>query len=40
MGELKQRYFNSELNKYVKSCESIEQIVNEFNEIVNGKDVE
>jgi len=37
MGENKQKYFNSELNKYIKSCESVEEIVNEFNEIVNGK---
>ena len=37
MGELKQRYFNSELNKYIKSCESIEQIVFDFNQLVNGK---
>jgi hypothetical protein len=37
MGENKQKYFNSELNKYIKDCKSVEEIVNEFNEIVNGK---
>lgn len=37
MGENKQKYFNAELNKYIKSVESIEEIVNEFNEIVSGK---
>ena len=37
MGENKQKYFNSELNKYIKECKSVEEIVNEFNELVNGK---
>jgi hypothetical protein len=37
MGENKKKYFNSELNKYIKECKSVEDIVNEFNEIVNGK---
>ena len=37
MGENKQKFFNTQLNKYIKSCESVEEIVNEFNEIVNGK---
>ena len=37
MGDIKQKYFNTQLNKYIKECESIEEIINEFNEIVNGK---
>ena len=37
MGENKQKYFNTQLNKYIKECKSVEDIVNEFNEIVNGR---
>ena len=37
MGENKQKFFNTQLNKYIKECKSVEDIVNEFNEIVNGK---
>lgn len=37
MGENKKKYFNTQLNKYIKECKSIEEIVNEFNELVNGK---
>ena len=37
MGENKQKFFNTQLNKYIKSCKNVEEIVNEFNEIVNGR---
>ena len=37
MGDNKKKYFNSELNKYIKECKSVEDIVNEFNELVNGR---
>ena len=37
MGDIKKKYFNSELNKYIKECKSVEDIVNEFNELVNGR---
>jgi len=37
MGKTKQNYFNNELNKYIKQINSIHQIEEDFNYIVNGE---
>lgn len=37
MGDIKKKYFNSELNKYIKECKNIDEIINDFNELVNFK---